>query len=87
MAVPILTSRSPHFERPGGFLGHGVQFRSFLPPMPCRLSGRQRFEAAPVHLFTPIQVRNRLLDEHPALVRDMKRAGMSFSNMCALMFT
>ena len=41
----------------------------------------------PTHLFVSIPVRNHLLDEHPLLVRDMKRAGMSFSNMCALMFT
>jgi hypothetical protein len=41
----------------------------------------------PMHLFVAIPVRNHLLDEHPLLVRDMKRAGMSFSNMCAMMFT
>jgi predicted aconitase len=41
----------------------------------------------PMHLFVAIPVRNHLLDEHPVLVRDMKRAGMSFSNMCAMMFT
>jgi predicted aconitase len=41
----------------------------------------------PMHLFVSIPVRNHLLDEHPVLVRDMKRAGMSFSNMCAMMFT
>ena len=27
------------------------------------------------------------MDEHPILVRDMKRAGMSFSNMCTVTFT
>ena len=43
--------------------------------------------AVPMHLFVAIPVRNHLLDEHPVLVRDMKRAGMSFSNMCAMMFT
>lgn len=41
----------------------------------------------PMHLFVAIPVRDHLLDEHPVLVRDMKRAGMSFSNMCAMMFT
>jgi len=41
----------------------------------------------PMHLFCSIPVRDHLLDEHPLLVRDMKRAGMSFTNMCALMFT
>ena len=41
----------------------------------------------PMHLFTPKPVRDHLLDEHPELVRDMKRAGMNFSNMCAVMFT
>lgn len=41
----------------------------------------------PVHLFCATVVRDHLLDEHPELVRDMKRAGMSFSNMCAVMFT
>lgn len=47
----------------------------------------QKKVKVPVHLFTPAVVRDHLLDEHPELVRDMKRAGMSFSNMCALMFT
>ena len=41
----------------------------------------------PMHLFVANPVRDHLLDEHPLLVRDMKRAGMTFSNMCALMFT
>jgi hypothetical protein len=40
-----------------------------------------------MHLFCSIPVRDHLLDEHPELVRDMKRAGMNFTNMCALMFT
>jgi hypothetical protein len=43
--------------------------------------------AVPIHLFCAIVVRDHLLDEHPVLVRDMKRVGMSFSNMCAVMFT
>jgi predicted aconitase len=43
--------------------------------------------AMPTHLFCATVVRDHLIDEHPELVRDMKRGGMSFSNMCALMFT
>jgi predicted aconitase len=41
----------------------------------------------PMHLFCANPVRDRLLDEHPILVRDMKRAGMSFTNMCTVTFT
>ncbi len=41
----------------------------------------------PMHLFTSIPVRNHVLDDHPLLVRDMKRAGMNYTNMCTLMFT
>jgi predicted aconitase len=48
--------------------------------------GQERV-AIPIHLFCANPVRDHLLDEHPLLVRDMKRAGMTFSNMCALMFT
>jgi predicted aconitase len=48
--------------------------------------GQDKVEV-PMHLFVSKPVRNHLLDEHPILVRDMKRAGMSFSNMCAMMFT
>jgi predicted aconitase len=43
--------------------------------------------AVQMHLFASVPVRDRLLDEHPELFRDMKRAGMTFSNMCAVMFT
>jgi predicted aconitase len=43
--------------------------------------------ALPVHMFVSIPVRNHVLDDHPLLVRDMKRAGMNFTNMCTLMFT
>jgi hypothetical protein len=32
-------------------------------------------------------VRDHLLDDDPVLVRDMKRAGMNFTNMCAMMYT
>jgi predicted aconitase len=48
--------------------------------------GQEKLEV-PMHLFCATIVRDHLLDEHPVLVRDMKRAGMSFSNMCAVMFT
>lgn len=48
--------------------------------------GQEKLEV-PMHLFCATVVRDHLLDEHPVLVRDMKRAGMSFSNMCAVMFT
>jgi predicted aconitase len=41
----------------------------------------------PMVLFTSVPVRDHVLDDHPVLVRDMKRAGMNFTNMCALMFT
>ena len=41
----------------------------------------------PMHLFCATLVRDRLVDEHPELVRDMKRAGMTFSNMCTVSFT
>ena len=41
----------------------------------------------PMHLFCATVVRDRLFDEHPILVRDMKRAGMTFSNMCTVSFT
>jgi len=41
----------------------------------------------PMILFTSIPVRDHLFDDDPELVRDMKRAGMHFTNMCALMFT
>jgi predicted aconitase len=41
----------------------------------------------PMILFTSVPVRDHVLDDHPVLVRDMKRAGMHFTNMCALMYT
>jgi predicted aconitase len=47
----------------------------------------QKKVAVPIHLFCATVVRDHLIDEHPELVRDMKRGGMSFSNMCAVMFT
>jgi predicted aconitase len=48
---------------------------------------RQKQLKVPIHMFVSKPVRNHVLDEHPKLIRDMKRAGMNFSNMCALMFT
>lgn len=47
----------------------------------------QKKVAIPIHLFCANVVRDRLLDEHPIMVRDMKRAGMTFSNMCTVTFT
>lgn len=47
----------------------------------------QKKVAIPIHLFSATVVRDRLVDEHPELVRDMKRAGMTFSNMCTVTFT
>ena len=47
----------------------------------------QKRVALPVHLFCATVVRDHLMDEHPVLVRDMKRAGMTFSNMCTVSFT
>ncbi|MDH3900896.1 MAG: hypothetical protein OEU51_07605, partial [Gammaproteobacteria bacterium] len=32
-------------------------------------------------------VEEHFLDEYPALYRDMKRAGITFTNMCVLCFT
>ena len=41
----------------------------------------------PIKMFVSKPVRNHLLDEQPVLVRDMKRVGMNFTNMCAMMYT
>jgi len=41
----------------------------------------------PVRFFVSNPVRDHVLDVDPILVRDMKRAGMTFSNMCSMMFT
>ena len=38
------------------------------------------------NLFVAHVVRDSRLDEHPLLVRDMKRAGMTFTNTCAVTF-
>jgi hypothetical protein len=47
----------------------------------------QKKVAIPIHLFCANVVRDHLIDEHPILVRDMKRGGMTFSNMCTVTFT
>ena len=38
--------------------------------------------AIPVIMACPIVVRNRLLDEHPLLLRDVLRAGVKFTTIC-----
>ena len=43
--------------------------------------------AIPTHLFSATLVRNHLLDEHPVLVRDLKRAGVTFTNTCVVCFS
>ena len=42
--------------------------------------------AFPTHLFCSPPVRKHFEDEYPELVRDMKRAGLTFTNICPLMF-
>jgi predicted aconitase len=42
--------------------------------------------SVPTYLFASPLVRNHFEDKHPELVRDVKRAGVKFTNMCALMF-
>jgi hypothetical protein len=39
--------------------------------------------AIPVIMASPIVVRDKLLDQHPILYRDMVRAGVQFTNICA----
>jgi hypothetical protein len=43
--------------------------------------------AIPTHLFSATVVRNHLLDEHPVMVRDLKRAGVTFTNTCVVCFS
>jgi predicted aconitase len=43
--------------------------------------------AIPVHLLCATVVRDHLVEEQPLLVGAMKRAGMTFSNMCTVSFT
>ena len=42
--------------------------------------------SVPTYLFCSPLVRDHFEDQHPELVRDVKRAGVKFTNMCALMF-
>ena len=52
------------------------------------LSNRgQKKVVIPTHLFCSPLVLNHFQDEHPELSRDMKRAGLTFTNMCPLMIT
>ena len=44
-------------------------------------SGQEK-AAIPVIMACPIVVRNRLLDEHPILLRDVLRAGVRFTTIC-----
>jgi predicted aconitase len=44
-------------------------------------SGQEKV-AIPVVMACPIVVRNRLLDEHPVLLRDIRRAGVRFTTIC-----
>ena len=38
--------------------------------------------AIPVYLASSTVVRNKLLDEHPVLLRDVLRGGVQFMNIC-----
>jgi predicted aconitase len=42
--------------------------------------------ALSTHLFCATLVRDHFLDEHPLLVRDLKRAGVTFTNTCVVTF-
>jgi hypothetical protein len=42
--------------------------------------------AVPVYLFCANVVRDRLVEEQPLLVGDMKRAGIKFTNMCTVSY-
>jgi hypothetical protein len=44
---------------------------------------RQEMLAIPVVMASAVVVRDRLLDQHPILYRDMLRAGVQFTNICA----
>jgi predicted aconitase len=48
-------------------------------------SGQQKL-AIPVVMASAVVVRDRLLDEHPILYRDMIRVGVQFTNICAPAF-
>jgi predicted aconitase len=45
-------------------------------------AGRDKL-AIPVVMASAVVVRDKLLDEHPVLYRDMVRAGVQFTNICA----
>jgi predicted aconitase len=46
----------------------------------------QKKLAIPVVMACPIIVRNRLLDQHPILLRDVLRAGVDFTTICTPLF-
>jgi hypothetical protein len=48
-------------------------------------AGKEKL-AIPVVMASAVVVRDRLLDEHPILYRDMVRAGVQFTNICAPAF-
>jgi predicted aconitase len=47
---------------------------------------KQEKLAIPVVMASPVVVKDRLLDEHPILYRDMVRAGVQYTNICAVAF-
>jgi predicted aconitase len=49
-------------------------------------ASRQEKLAIPVIMACSILVRNRLLDEHPVLLRDVRRAGVRFTTICTPAF-
>ena len=46
-----------------------------------KAAGQDRF-AIPVVMAQPVVVRDKLLDQHPVMYRDMVRAGTQFTNIC-----
>ena len=46
-----------------------------------KASGKEKF-AIPVVMAQPVVVRDKLLDQHPIMYRDMVRAGANFVNIC-----
>lgn len=49
------------------------------------LRGQEKV-GVPTYLFASPLVQNHFEDEYPEMVRDVKRAGVKFTSMCALMF-
>ena len=45
-------------------------------------AARQEKFAIPVVMAQPVVVRDKLLDQHPIMYRDMMRAGTNFVNIC-----